>query len=71
MRPKQRKLGCKRGISITGRCERFNVFAYLQYIDSRKDPLELQKEETTDLDAELAELERKDKPRQFTRLDLV
>ena len=71
MRPKQGKLGCKGGISFIGRCKCLLGFAHLQYIDSQKDPLEIQKEEATDLDAELAELERKDKPRQFTRLDLV
>ena len=56
MRPKQGELGCKGGISFIGRCKRLLGF---------------EKEEATDLDAELAELERKDKPRQFTRLDLV
>ena len=40
------------------------------YIVSLKDSSEPANEET-DLDAELAQLERKDKPKQFTRLDLV
>lgn len=71
MRPKQGELSCKGGISFIRRCKRWLVFAHVQYIDSQKDPLGIQKEEATDLDAELAELERKDKMRQFTRLDLV
>ena len=71
MRQKQRELSGKGSLSFIRRCKRFPVFARVQYIDSLKDSNELEKEEAADLDAELAELERKDKPRQFTRLDLV
>lgn len=71
MRQKQREPSGKGSLSFIRRCKRCLIFARVQYIDSLKDSTELEKEEAADLDAELAELERKDKPRQFTRLDLV